>query len=88
MRPWEIMFVGAMDREMIERLAAEHAANCFFCPEKVEGTAKFTHELTAEGRVHVGESVLFPMKSGTMLDEEWESYAAMSDEQWQNCASC
>lgn len=54
------MFVGAADRELIERLRRESAPHCFFCPERIEGVARFAEDFIPGGRVQVGETVLFP----------------------------
>jgi len=54
------MFVGEADRALIERLRAESAPHCFFCPEKIAGVARFHEDFIAEGTIRVGESVLFP----------------------------
>lgn len=54
------IFVGDPDRDLLERLRTESAPKCFFCPEKLAGTARFTEDFLAEGRIEVGDTVLFP----------------------------
>ncbi len=54
-------FFGECDGDLIRRLVEESAKTCFFCGEKVEkGTPRFTSDFLAEGRLRVGEAVLFP----------------------------
>ncbi|MBN2382789.1 hypothetical protein JXQ70_07895 [bacterium] len=53
-------FIGEADRAMLERLAAESAGRCFFCPERIESTSRFPEEFIAGGRLKTGESTLFP----------------------------
>lgn len=54
------IFVGAADQALLERLAAESAEKCFFCPERIEVTARFPETFIPEGRLSVGEATLFP----------------------------
>jgi galactose-1-phosphate uridylyltransferase len=54
------MFVAEADRDLVERLRTESAPRCFFCPEKIDGVARFAPEFVAEGTIRVGETVLFP----------------------------
>lgn len=54
------MFVGTADREMVDRVREESAPHCFFCPDKIQGVARFQPEFVAEGTINVGETVLFP----------------------------
>jgi galactose-1-phosphate uridylyltransferase len=54
------MFVGDADHALIERLRAESAPRCFFCPEKIAGVARFPADFEAKGTIEVGETVLFP----------------------------
>jgi UDPglucose--hexose-1-phosphate uridylyltransferase len=55
------LFFGESDPELIRRLREESEKTCFFCGEKVEkGTPRFTSDFLAEGRLRVGEAVLFP----------------------------
>jgi galactose-1-phosphate uridylyltransferase len=53
-------FVAEADRELVERLRAESAPRCFFCPEKIGGVARFPEDFVAGGTIQVGETVLFP----------------------------
>lgn len=54
-------FFGECDPDLIRRLVEESEKTCFFCGEKVEkGTARFTSDFLAEGRLRVGEAILFP----------------------------
>lgn len=54
-------FFGECDQDLVRRLVEESGKNCFFCGERVElGTPRFTSDLVAEGRLRVGEAVLFP----------------------------
>lgn len=54
------MFVGAADRELLERLRRETAPRCVFCPERIDGVARFDEDFIPGGRIEVGEAVLFP----------------------------
>ena len=54
-------FFGEGDPDLIARLTEESAKTCFFCGEKLEkGTPRFTADFIAEGRLRVGEALLFP----------------------------
>lgn len=54
-------FFGECDPDLIRRLVEESAKTCFFCGDKVEkGTPRFTSDFLEEGRLRVGEAVLFP----------------------------
>lgn len=54
-------FFGDSDPELIRRLVKESEKTCFFCGEKVEkGTPRFTADFLPEGRLKVGEAILFP----------------------------
>lgn len=54
-------FFGECDPELIARLVDESARNCFFCGEKLEkGTPRFPADFLPEGRLRVGEALLFP----------------------------
>jgi len=54
-------FFGDCDPDLIRQLIEESAKTCFFCGEKVEKTTpRFTSDFLAEGRLRVGEAVLFP----------------------------
>lgn len=54
------IFVGEADRTLLERLAAESAGRCFFCPERIAATARFPEAFIAGGRLQAGEATLFP----------------------------
>jgi hypothetical protein len=51
---------GDVDRDWLERLAAESAERCIFCPGRLEATPRYPPGLLAEGRLRVGEATLFP----------------------------
>ncbi len=54
-------FFGECDADLIRQLVEESEKTCFFCGEKVEkDTPRFTSDFLAEGRLGVGEAVLFP----------------------------
>ena len=54
-------FFGENDPELVRRLIEESEKTCFFCGEKVEkGTPRYIVDLLPEGRLMVGEAVLFP----------------------------
>jgi len=54
-------FFGDSDPDLIQRLVEESEKTCFFCGEKVEkGTPRFTADFLPEGRLRVGEAILFP----------------------------
>ncbi|HXX54027.1 MAG TPA: hypothetical protein VEI28_05595 [Thermodesulfovibrionales bacterium] len=54
-------FFGECDQDLVSRLVEESRKTCFFCGERVEkGTPRFTSDLVAEGRLRVGEAVVFP----------------------------
>ena len=54
------MFFGENDAELIKKLAEESAKTCIFCGENVvQKTAKYPSDLLPEGRMRVGEAVLF-----------------------------
>jgi galactose-1-phosphate uridylyltransferase len=54
------MFVGKVDRELVEQMSRDSAPHCFFCPDKIEGVARFAPDFIPEGTIEVGETVLFP----------------------------
>jgi len=54
-------FFGKNDPELIKRLIEESEKTCFFCGERAEqGTPRFTADIIPEGRLKVGEALLFP----------------------------
>ncbi len=55
------IFFGSCDQELIEKLVEDTAKSCFFCGEAVEkSTPRFTPDFSSEGRIRVGEALLFP----------------------------
>jgi len=54
-------FFGECDPDLIRRLVEESEKTCFLCGEKFEkATPSFSPDFLAEGRLKVGEAVLFP----------------------------
>ena len=54
-------FFSECDQDLIRRLVEDSGKNCFFCGDGVEkGTPRFTSDFVTEGRLRVGEAVLFP----------------------------
>ncbi len=52
---------GPSDAALIEKLARESESNCFLCKDKWKKTTPtYPEELIPEGRIQVGEAVLFP----------------------------
>jgi galactose-1-phosphate uridylyltransferase len=55
------VFFGPSDQGLIERLARESQARCFLCGDTWKlATPTYPKELVPEGRIQVGEAVLFP----------------------------
>jgi len=55
------IFFGKCDQELIDRLVADTAKTCFFCGEAVtKSTPRFMPDFCREGRIRVGEALLFP----------------------------
>ncbi len=54
------IFIGDADRALLDRLVEESAGRCFFCPERIESTARFPESFIAGGRLTAGEATLFP----------------------------
>ena len=55
------LFFGKCDRELIDTLVEESAKTCFFCGEAVsQSTPRFMPDFSNEGRIRVGEALLFP----------------------------
>ena len=49
------------DQALIEEMVRESAKNCFFCGDAVErSTPRYPADIIPEGRIKVGEAVLFP----------------------------
>ena len=56
----ERLFVGEVDRDLVDRMIQGSEPECFFCPDKIAGVARFPEEFVPEGVFHQGETVLFP----------------------------
>jgi len=55
------MFFGKCDQDLIDNLVEETAKTCFFCGEAVaKSTPRFMPDFSSEGRIKVGEALLFP----------------------------
>jgi len=55
------IFFGSCDQDLIKRLVEDTAKTCFFCGEAVaKSTPKFMPDFSSEGRIKVGEALLFP----------------------------
>lgn len=55
------MFYGQSDMALIEKLAEESESRCFLCGDKWKAmTPTYPEALVPEGRIQVGEAVLFP----------------------------
>jgi len=55
------IFFGSCDQELIDKLVEDSAKACFFCGAAVEkSTPCFTPDFSSEGRIRVGEALLFP----------------------------
>jgi galactose-1-phosphate uridylyltransferase len=52
-------FIGDVDLPLLERLAEQTASTCFFCPGRIDSTARFPDALIPGGRLAVGEATLF-----------------------------
>ncbi len=54
-------FFGDNDPELIRKLADESSGTCIFCGERIEkNTPRYPSNLLPEGRIRVGEALLFP----------------------------
>jgi UDPglucose--hexose-1-phosphate uridylyltransferase len=54
-------FFGDCDAGLIEKLVEETARNCIFCGGMLErNTPRYPQKLIPEGRIEIGEAVLFP----------------------------
>ena len=52
---------GENNRDIIEHMVQDSAKTCIFCGDKVEiNTPQYPSELVPEGRLRIGEAVLFP----------------------------
>jgi galactose-1-phosphate uridylyltransferase len=55
------LFFGKCDQGLIQRLVEDTARTCFFCGNEVETkTPRFMPDFSYEGRIRVGEALLFP----------------------------
>jgi UDPglucose--hexose-1-phosphate uridylyltransferase len=55
------IFFGSCDQELIDTLVEDTAKTCFFCGEAVaKSTPRFMPDFSSEGRIKVGEALLFP----------------------------
>jgi len=55
------IFFGKCDKELIKHLVEDTAQTCFFCGEAVaKSTPRFMPDFSEEGRIRVGEALLFP----------------------------
>jgi len=55
------IFFGKCDQELITKLVEDTAKTCFFCGEAVaKSTPRFMPDFSSEGRIRVGEALLFP----------------------------
>jgi UDPglucose--hexose-1-phosphate uridylyltransferase len=55
------IFFGKCDQELIKKLVEDTAKTCFFCGEAVaKSTPRFMPDFSKEGRIRVGEALLFP----------------------------
>lgn len=54
-------FFGDNDSGLVEKLIEDSAKNCIFCGEMIErNTPRYPSDLVSEGRIRIGEAVLFP----------------------------
>jgi galactose-1-phosphate uridylyltransferase len=55
------IFFGKCDQDLINRLVEDTAKTCFFCGDAVaKSTPRFMPDFSSEGRIKVGEALLFP----------------------------
>ena len=55
------IFFGKCDQELIKHLVEDTAKTCFFCGDAVaKSTPRFMPDFSSEGRIKVGEALLFP----------------------------
>jgi UDPglucose--hexose-1-phosphate uridylyltransferase len=55
------MFYGKSDTALIQKMAEEGRSHCFLCEDRwKQATPTYPAELVAEGRIRVGQAVLFP----------------------------
>lgn len=56
-----VKFTLKMDKDEVDRISEKSRKGCFMCPELVyKTTPKFASEILPEGRLRVGQVVLFP----------------------------
>lgn len=54
-------FFGDCDSGLVEKLIEDSAKNCIFCGDMIEkSTPRYPSNLVPEGRIRIGEAVLFP----------------------------
>ena len=54
-------FFGDCDGGLVEKLIEDSAKNCIFCGDMIEkSTPRYPSNLVPEGRIRIGEAVLFP----------------------------
>ena len=54
-------FFGDCDSGLVEKLIEDSAKNCIFCGDMIEkSTPRYPSHLVPEGRIRIGEAVLFP----------------------------
>jgi UDPglucose--hexose-1-phosphate uridylyltransferase len=54
-------FFGDCDSGLVEKLIEDSARNCIFCGDMIEkSTPRYPSNLVPEGRIRIGEAVLFP----------------------------
>ena len=54
------VFFGDIDWELVQRLAAESASTCVFCPHRIGRVARYPDDLVPGGQIQVGAARLFP----------------------------
>lgn len=54
------IFLGEVDRDLVAKAAEETAESCVFCPHSIHKTARYPEALMENGRIEIGEAVLFP----------------------------
>jgi len=55
------MFYGSSDTALMEKMAAESEPRCFLCEDRWQAmTPTYSSDLVPDGRIQVGEAVLFP----------------------------
>jgi galactose-1-phosphate uridylyltransferase len=58
-KEWSWIF--KTDEKLLDEIIQSSQEGCFFCPDKVDqATPKFPPEIFPEGRIHLGETTLFP----------------------------